>query len=299
MSHEMAPWVPMFIQSCKNNTEPFVPFQFATVDKLTNKPRCRTVVFRDFLFHDKKTNVLTFNTDMRSSKITESFIEPSSSNSGGDNQRCETPFFEVCVYFPETWEQYRFSGQSFILSRQFKEIPDEIISKYEIFSPRLSEASDNSTDEDIDNSINDHNDKNNDADDHNINNDNTLIKTTDDDDDDKHHEDEDSQPQPQEWDAELLRQWSSLSRHTKSLYRKPAPGQKLTSETSKQLDKLHRGVDGAKEDVGLENFGIVCLCIDSVDYLNLKEGRGGERWIFQKTDGKDEEDLWEEQEVCP
>ncbi|CAI4956208.1 AVN_HP_G0102510.mRNA.1.CDS.1 [Saccharomyces cerevisiae] len=207
MSHQMAPWIPMFIQSCKNNTEPFVSFQFATVDELTNKPRCRTVVFRDFLFHDKRTNVLTFNTDMRSSKITESFITPNSNNSS-DSKRCETPFFEACFYFPETWEQYRFSGQCFTISKQFKKIPAEIVTK------------------------------------------------------------------------------------------KPAPGQKLTSETSKQLDKLHRGVDGAKEDAGLENFGIVCLCVDSVDFLNLKEGSGGERWIFQKTDGKDE-DLWEEQEVCP
>ncbi|CAI4039283.1 hypothetical protein SMKI_07G2640 [Saccharomyces mikatae IFO 1815] len=290
MSHQMAPWVPMFIQSCKNNTEPFVSFQFATVDKLTNKPRCRTVVFRDFLFHDKKTNVLTFNTDMRSSKITESFLAPKSSNCRG-NKKCETPFFEACVYFPETWEQYRFSGQSFTISRQFKEIPDDIVAKYDIFSPRFSETSDDSTDEDTDTSINDDNDKNND-----INDDNKLIEITDN--DERHNAENDYYPKPEEWEAELLRQWSSLSRHTKSLYRKPAPGQKLTSETSKQLDKLHRGVDGAKEDVGLENFGIVCLCVESVDFLNLKEGRGGERWVFQKTDGKDE-DLWEEQEVCP
>ncbi|AJR79102.1 hypothetical protein H753_YJM271G00274 [Saccharomyces cerevisiae YJM271] len=297
MSHQMAPWIPMFIQSCKNNTEPFVSFQFATVDELTNKPRCRTVVFRDFLFHDKKTNVLTFNTDMRSSKITESFITPNSNNSS-DSKRCETPFFEACFYFPETWEQYRFSGQCFTISKQFKKIPAEIVTKYDIFSPRFSETNDDSTDEEIDTPINDDddNDKNNDADNNDINEDNKLIESIE---NDEHHEDEDDYyPQPQEWEAELLRQWSSLSRHTKSLYRKPAPGQKLTSETSKQLDKLHRGVDGAKEDAGLENFGIVCLCVDSVDFLNLKEGRGGERWIFQKTDGKDE-DLWEEQEVCP
>ncbi|EJS43701.1 YGR017W [Saccharomyces arboricola H-6] len=292
MSHQMAPWVPMFIQSCKNNTEPFVSFQFATVDKSTNKPRCRTVVFRDFLFHDKKTNILTFNTDMRSSKITESFVGTKPNGSRG-NQACETPFFEACVYFPETWEQYRFSGQIFTISKQCKEIPVKLITKYDIYSPRFSEMSDNSTDEDIDTSINDDDDKTND----NINDDKKLIETIA---DDRHHEDEDDYyPQSQEWEAELLRQWSSLSRHTKSLYRKPAPGQKLTSETRKKLDKLHRGVDGAKEDAGLENFGIVCLCIDSVDFLNLKEGRGGERWIFQKTDGHDEEDLWEEQEVCP
>lgn len=292
----MAPWVPMFIQSCKNNTEPFVLFQFATVDKLTNKPRCRTVVFRDFLFHEKKTNVLTFNTDMRSSKITESYVAPNSTNSSG-SKKCETPFFEACVYFPETWEQYRFSGQSFTLSRQFKEIPDDIVTRYDIFSPRFSQASDDSTDDDVKASINDDKDRHNDADNNDMNDENKLIETID---NDEHHEDEDNYyPQSQEWEAELLRQWTSLSRHTKSLYRKPAPGQKLTSETSKQLDKLHRGVDGAKEDAGLENFGIVCLCVDSVDYLNLKEGRGGERWLFQKTDSKDEEDLWEEQEVCP
>ena len=193
----------MFIQSCKNNTEPFVSFQFATVDELTNKPRCRTVVFRDFLFHDKRTNVLTFNTDMRSSKITESFITPNSNNSS-DSKRCETPFFEACFYFPETWEQYRFSGQCFTISKQFKKIPAEIVTKYDIFSPRFSETNDDSTDEEIDTPINDDddNDKNNDADNNDINEDNKLIESIE---NDEHHEDEDDYyPQPQEWEAELL-----------------------------------------------------------------------------------------------
>lgn len=72
----MAPWVPMFTQSCKNAKQAFIPFQFATVAESVDGiplPKCRTVVFRDFLFDERKTNVLTFNTDLRSNKVEESF----------------------------------------------------------------------------------------------------------------------------------------------------------------------------------------------------------------------------------
>lgn len=233
MTNQMAPWVPLFIQSMNNNkcdSNPFTTFQFATTVEqprsnkdhtLVEKPTVRTVVFRDFLCKDKKTNVLTFNTDLRSQKL-RPFEEH-----GGEQ------YFESCFYYQTTWEQYRFSGQWFILSlKGCSTLNTKILKNYGIFVDR----DDGSTE----------------------------------------------YPTKGEWEAEVIRQWKTLSRSSKSLYRKPAPGSLLTSETRKKLDKIQRGVDGANDDAGLENFGIACLCIDSVDYLNLKDGSGGERRIFER-----------------
>lgn len=243
MGKEMAPWVPIFIQSCKNNkteSNPFTTFQFATVDKRL-KPRVRTVVFRDFLCGEKKNNILTFNTDLRSEKL-------------NDYQST----FEACFYFPVTWEQFRFSGKWFVVG--------------------LNQESVNPCFKDSD-----------------IN-----------------------------WNHEIMRQWNTLSRSSKALYRKPAPGSLLDDSTVKKLDKIQRGVDGAKEDVGLENFAIIGLCIDKVDYLNLKDGLGGVRRVYKRmvsetltnnendNDSNDDDDnhinnddsndfgeIWEEKEICP
>lgn len=262
MSRQMAPWVPLFQQSCKNNLNekhPFTPFQFSTVEISTNedgteevKPCVRTVVLRDFLFNDKKTNVLTFNTDLRSGKM-----------NVHDNQR---QFFESCFYFPGTWEQYRLSGEWFCVSLNGEnEIADSKLAKYGILIKEVIRS----------------NGKTNE----------TSSKTTTNEtanaDDINEDEGEITDivyrfPECQDWTDEVMREWSSLSRGAKSLYRKPAPGEILTNETSKKLDKIQRGVDGAKEDAGLENFGVMCLCIDKVDYLNLKDGRGGERRVFRR-----------------
>ncbi|SMN22491.1 similar to Saccharomyces cerevisiae YGR017W Putative protein of unknown function [Maudiozyma saulgeensis] len=262
MRNQMAPWVPLFIQSSNNNKNeknPFTPFQFATVQEgPIGKPTVKTVVFRDFLFHDKCTNVLTFCTDLRNDKLCNS-----------------SPYFESCFYFPTTWEQYRFSGQWFILSLE---------------SSNHIETTDQ-----------------------------FLVQHT--------HE---------EWEDEIMRQWGQMSRGAKSLYRKPAPGSPLSEANRKKLDKIQRGVDGAHDDTGLENFGLVCLLVDKVDYLNLKDGSGGERRLFerctkssssnesnndkndneindddddddddneQEQDDEDEDDdhwaMWKETEVCP
>lgn len=253
MDRQMAPWMPLFTQSIKNNKKekhPFTTFQFSTVetDKGVHKPKVRTVVLRDFLFNDKTTNVLTFNTDIRSEKL---------SNTGGQ-------FFESCFYFADTWEQYRFSGEWFIINLSDKhQFDTRLLAKYGI-----------------------------------------LIR-----------EDEETLrfPNNLEWNNEVIREWQNLSRSAKSLYRKPAPGNIMTSEMSEKLDKIQRGVDGAKEDAGLEHFVVACMCIDHVDYLNLKDGRGGERRLFQRIiepaelDPEDNEydefinghEIWVEEDVCP
>lgn len=296
MSRQMAPWVPLFQQSCKNNlneVHPFTPFQFSTVEVCVNedgveevKPRVRTVVMRDFLFNDKKTNVLTFNTDLRSEKMK---VSP--------DQR---QYFEACFYFPGTWEQYRLNGEWFSVSLNGENnIDDEFLAKYGILmkeeirsKPESSDESDSSADaDDNDKESCNNDDKDDDSDD---NKSNESIETND-------EEGEITEiiyrfPESKDWKEEVTREWKTLSRSAKSLYRKPPPGEILTNETSKKLDKIQRGVDGTKEDAGLENFAVICLCIDQVDYLNLKDGRGGERRVFRRIfdmvirDDDDDED---------
>lgn len=296
----MAPWVPLFQQSCKNNlndTNPFTPFQFSTSEITLDKdqgieeirPRVRTVVLRDFLFNDKKTNVLTFHSDLRSEKLKVK-----------NNQK---QYFESCFYFPSTWEQYRISGEWFNISLNGdNDIDDDKLTKYGIFI-KESMGSNEKNEKLINNNnmINENNE---------VCNDNGNKLNTDDD------RNEITEvvyrfPECNDWKEEVMRQWNGLSRAAKALYRKPAPGEILTIETSKKLDKIQRGVDGAKEDAGLENFTVVCLLIDQVDYLNLKDGRGGERRIFrrccdsvlskknlkeEKHDDDDEEEEEEEEE---
>ncbi|CCK70126.1 uncharacterized protein KNAG_0D03800 [Huiozyma naganishii CBS 8797] len=283
MSLQMAPWVPIFRQSCKNTLNeksPIITFQFATVDVNQEEkedveigesiPRVRSVVLRGFLFDERKLNVLCFNTDLRSDKMR------------GLNA---SKRFEACFYFPQTWEQFRFSGKCFVISLNGvggKGPKHQMLAKYRIL---------------LEEEMKDH-------DEH------LTYKF----------------PTQKDWDEEVLRQWNTLSRSAKSLYRKPPPGQLLTSETSEKLDKIQRGVDGAKEDVGLDNFAVVCLCVDQVDYLNLKDGRGGERRLYKRVletahsceneehlqqlrdeanDNDDYHDLvngheiWHEIEVCP
>lgn len=269
MIHQMAPWVPTFIQSKKNNPKPFLPFQLATVDVHTNRPRCRTLVFRDFLFMDKRSNVLTFHIDSRSNKVHESF--------GLDGS---TPV-EACFYFAETREQYRFSGQCFLITKKnLNQIPQDVVKNYGIISPSVCGH---------------HKDE--------------LYKFGEEGERETTPDESGGQervlfqgdfkpPLEQEWAMELRRQWSNTSRTSKSQYRKPNPGTELTTERSNLLDKINRGVDGSKEDTGLENFAIACICVDEVDYLNLTSGSGDERVVFSRSTDCGA-DNWDEKHVCP
>ncbi|KAH3901675.1 uncharacterized protein SCODWIG_00327 [Saccharomycodes ludwigii] len=287
MSHQMAPWVPIFIQSVKNNSQSFTSFQLSSISAVIQKdihnqqssisyrPKCRTVVFRDFLFHDKHSNIITFSTDLRSDKI---------------DQLTEQPCFEACFYFSNTWEQFRLRGDvSFILSDgKYPNIISNIcdhnngnsgndtVINYPILSPSVCNHS---------------KEKNGHPDIHHS----TLV-------DDVDITEGYKPPEPFEWDLELKRQWNNLSRNAKAQYRRPEPGLPMSNELSKKLDKLSRGVDGVKEDIGFQNFAIVCLCIDEVDYLNLKDDgkSGAERWIFKRFIDEDTGiETWEEKEVCP
>ncbi|CEP64139.1 uncharacterized protein LALA0_S10e03334g [Lachancea lanzarotensis] len=314
MIHQMAPWVPQFTQSLKNHSQSFTPFFFATVDPLTNKPKCRTVIFRDFLFHDKRSNVLTFTTDLRGDKVKEILAANS-----------DTAPFEACFYFPGTWEQYRFSGRCFVVSHQnlppisakYNQLDSGFI-EYPILSPSIYGGAQILYEHDQE--YEESNKRNAES------NTDSEPEASSSGDTSGHHEPQHpvlsrsstrssgvagvnshvlgpqdyAPPLNKEWELELRRQWRDLSRSTKAQFRKPDPGTPVTSETSKQLDKIQRGVDGAKEDAGFDNFGIICLCIEEVDFLNLKDGRGGERMKFHRNiHSETGSETWNEAEVCP
>lgn len=89
--------------------------QLATV-KTDGRPACRTVVFRGFYdefaggLADRPWH-LTFVTDARSKKV---------------DEVAQSPFAELCWYFPGTREQYRISGTLEIVSSAH---PDPVLLK--------------------------------------------------------------------------------------------------------------------------------------------------------------------------
>lgn len=99
-------------------------------------------------------------------------------------------------------------------------------------------------------------------------------------------------PSDKEWDEEILRQWNSLSKKLKASFRKPTPKTKMDEENQKKIDKISRGVDGKKEESGLENFALIALFIEYVDLYEVEKDR---RYIYEKDDYQ----MWNEDEVCP
>lgn len=99
-------------------------------------------------------------------------------------------------------------------------------------------------------------------------------------------------PTDQEWKDELARHWNIMTKNLKKSFRKPPPCSPMTGVHQKTIDLIARGVDGKKEEAGLENFTVLALFVDRVDLLELDKDR---RYIFEK----DENHQWEEFEVCP
>lgn len=91
---DLAPWRPLLARALhRNRTLPYARyFQLATV-RANGRAANRTVVFRGFL---PESNQLAMITDGRSAKI---------------EQIQQTPWAEICWYFPKTREQFRLSGQ--------------------------------------------------------------------------------------------------------------------------------------------------------------------------------------------
>ncbi|GMF01563.1 unnamed protein product [Ambrosiozyma monospora] len=100
-------------------------------------------------------------------------------------------------------------------------------------------------------------------------------------------------PTDEEWEAERQRIWSGLSRGMKKSFKKPQPGSVLTDEKLKLLDSISRGVDGGSSEY--DNFVVVCMFVDSVDYVDFSGGGRDRRYVYKKTGLG----TWREIEVCP
>lgn len=119
----MAPWVPVFTNAVTRQLESaaFISFAFATVDS-NGLPKVRTCIYRGFIFNDKKTNVITFTTDIRMDKF-----EHLQAN----------PKFEACFWFPATNEQFRISGDAKILTLNNTTTFSQDLEKYPLISPNI------------------------------------------------------------------------------------------------------------------------------------------------------------------
>ncbi|CAG8800572.1 22325_t:CDS:2 [Racocetra persica] len=129
-----APWKPilksLISENIKNlkSTIPILPMQFSTFNASTCRPTTRTVIFRGFLgeknnrIHENElieylnsissetslkeinpeieTDLLVITTDIRTPKV---------------KHLLENPGFEVCWWFPSTNDQFRLSGDAYVL----------------------------------------------------------------------------------------------------------------------------------------------------------------------------------------
>lgn len=302
----MAPWVNGFIQAVESemsdSSQPFITCQLATVDP-QGFPHVRTLVYRGFLFNDKANNIITLTTDKRMSKY---------------HELLHNDKFEVVFYFPHTRKQYRFRGIARIIDNEYKPKVDvSSINPRTIIERELSSSSSSSSDDDEDASDEetvlelpkiDHKQPATSGSSsssfepisHSIispafasqlqqyKTSNNLSYTN------LHDLSllDFHPPSDKEWDEEILRQWNSLSKKLKASFRKPTPKTKMDEENQKKIDKISRGVDGKKEESGLENFALIALFIEYVDLYEVEKDR---RYIYEKDDYQ----MWNEDEVCP
>jgi pyridoxamine 5'-phosphate oxidase len=301
----MAPWVGGFVNTVDTalNAEggpPYVACQLATVDS-QGFPHVRTLVYRGFLFNDKANNVITLTTDKRLDKYQELL----------HNDK-----FEAVFWFPNARKQYRFRGIARIIDDEYKPLVDvsSINPRTIIERERLSASeSDSDSDNDDDSGarlelkalhspvspplrpLN-----NNSPISHSIispslastlqqyKSANNLLYTN-------LHDLQSVDlrpPSDQEWDDEIARQWNGLSKKLKASFRKPTPKTKMDDVKQKKIDSIRRGVDGKKEESGLQNFALIALF---TDYVDLYEDEKDRRYIYEK----DSYQMWSENEVCP
>lgn len=314
----MAPWIPTFSaaleseQVAKDNKPPFVAFSLATVDA-DGFPHNRTMVYRGFLFDNKSSNVLTFCTDRRMKKY---------------NELLHNDKFEAVFYFEKIKKQFRFRGRARLIDHDHHPVfdltsiqPRNII---ESNIQTMENSSDESGDE-LELAVDTKqlpNAKKTDP--------LTQTATPDDLGDSEPvgpqqtplaypivspglmerlaHEKNSTflsfsnlqelglldltPPSDEEWDAEITRMWKLLSKDLKLSFRRPAPLLPMDDKNQKLVDKILRGVDGKKEEAGLQNFAVVGMFIDHVDYYDMEKNR---RYLYDQG----QEYIWSEIEVCP
>ncbi|KAK6461511.1 pyridoxamine 5'-phosphate oxidase-domain-containing protein [Scheffersomyces coipomensis] len=314
--HYMAPWMPAFTQAVDNeflitnNSPPFTPCQFSTIDSKTGYPKNRTLIYRGFLFNDKTNNIITFTTDKRMDKYQELI---------------QNDKFECVFYFANIKKQFRFRGHAKIIDSTFQPIidlsniqPKTLLEKDQkkfLKRERDDIKFENNPYSDIDDleSIKSKTITDLDISTVNLNcqlnsiqssvlspsllkqiNDQTSASST----SLSNYTLNDIShiqyypPTKDEWNEELKRQWNQLSKHLKKSFRKPNPLQPLNDDNQKLLDRISRGVDGKKDEDGFKNFAVIGLFVNYVDYVELDHDR---RYIYEK----DSSQQWSEQEVCP
>lgn len=306
----MASWVPIFVSAmeaelaAKDNSPPFTAFQFATVNR-QGFPHTRTLINRGWLFDDKTTNVLTFVTDKRTDKYQELM----------DNDR-----FEAVFYFEKSRKQFRLRGHARLLDDNH--VPQLDLEKIQ---PRhiIDMNSQGSSSDDEAESYRDTNPD--ESDDgllfgkapeknetiragsvqarplvfpiispnvvSNIHKNGSMMSMSFANLQDL-NDTEFSAPSQEEWNAEILRLWKSISKGLKLSFRGPLPRAELDETNQKLIDKISRGVDGKKEESGMKNFAVVAMFIDHVDYFDDEKKR---RFFYDR----DETFHWHEMEVCP
>ncbi|ODQ63354.1 hypothetical protein NADFUDRAFT_84489 [Nadsonia fulvescens var. elongata DSM 6958] len=285
------------------------PFTFCSINPVNNSPQARTCMFRGWLFDNHNTGVMIFTTDRRMQKY---------------SQLKANSQFESCFYFEELKKQFRMQGFiQFLSLDEFPEFDTELntpavtiqpvksftnlagmgshinsfnrMEKFEpkvSFSPSLASALASTRSTTSVSSVS--------TDDLAVTKepfnypvyspaylnyisgacDATMQRPS-------------MAPSEADWTNEYYRVWNSQGSKMKSTFRKPAPKTLLTSEARKKIDSITRGVDGSSDDAGLENFTVVLMFVNQVDYYKL-DGIG-RRWIYTRI----QDDDWKEQEVCP
>lgn len=267
---------------------PPTTFTFCTVSA-TGVPRARTCVFRGFLFNSNRTGVLVFTTDRRMAKVDE--IKANDA-------------YEAVFYFPEHRKQFRFSGFCQLLTNSefpplasrvppASPLPDAPPAGSSAAVSAATSAASRGRQSPVSASVYpvarpDYYD------------DRKRASTASGGQDDLEallpaapHAGIPPQPTDDEWKAEWRRHWEALSPSMRASFRKPPPGTLLTDASQRQLDALSRGVDGASDDDGLDNFACVLLFVNAVDVVDVHDV--GRRQYFARV-GLDD---WTEQDVCP
>lgn len=325
MLESLALWSPSFTSALQTELEtgetPFTLFNFSNVDA-NNYPSTRTCVSRGFLFDNEKSNVLVFTTDKRSSKYKDMLLNPrfdacyyfgkmrKQFRFKGTVRVISDDLTPNIVYAPKDENEEGSSEEEHVLgngngnevscnsclkkseelashspSEENQSLVSQYLSKihdnekmfkiseplhYKLFSPSyISTMKDSSVSlADLGRRFMPHESDSK-----------PLPKT----------------PTKEEWEAERLRVWNSLSRSMKTSYKKPTPGSPLTEENRKLLDAINRGVDGNNSSSGYENFVVVCMFVELVDEVVLGGSGYDHRYLYRLTSN----DTWKEYEVCP
>lgn len=317
----LAPWNPSFSSALSTELEKsrFISFNFSNTNE-HGWPSTRTCVFRGFLFNDRSTNVILFTTDKRSAKYRELLKDSR---------------FEACFYFTRLNKQFRMRGHARVISDSLypelhimerdeeavmssAEDDDETIKSrsqsgsgspittptpeqsdatvFDLFTDNIEQANRKPINDPLEYVVISPSVPEQEKD--------ASFTSLQDMMQNRHSFQQAKKeylqlrlkpPTPEEWASERLRCWNMMSRNAKKTFKKPMPGSLLTEEKSKLLDSIDRNVDGTTSSSGYENFAVVCLFVDVVDYLDLGAGGADSRYVYKRLIGDD----WKEYQVCP